>query len=229
MKPLGPVIVPVFAATLLNPFASKRIPFIETMLCVKNIVYFHLMEQYQYHTEATIEYMANHMVEFHCHKDVFSLFQTSKSSKKVLEALKKQLTFNAQEEWECEPAWNCLSVAAKRYNIAGDETQIESEIAQHLVDESDFNFLKIHLLNHFSDHIRQLGNLLNATSELPVRAMMDLEQAYRQSNRHEAAFQVLQTKAQKGVFQYRELNANTAKQRCDDEMPLTKAPIKRMI
>jgi len=28
------------------------------------------------------------------------------------------------------------------------------------------------------------------------------------------------------VFQYRERNANTAKQRCDDDMSLTKAPIK---
>ena len=158
MKPLGHVIVPVFAATLLNPSASQRIPFIETMLCVKNVVYFHLIGQYQYHTEDTIEYMANYMVEFHCHKDVFSLFQTSKSSKKVLEALKKQLTFNEQEEWVCYPAWNSLSAAAKRCNIAGDEMQIESEIAQHPVDESDFNFVKMDLLNHFSDHIRQLGN-----------------------------------------------------------------------
>jgi len=59
--------------------------------------------------------------------------------------------------------------------------------------------------------------------------MMDLKQAYRQSNRHEAAFQILQTKARKEVFQYRELNANTEKRHCDDDMPLTKAPIKQVM
>jgi len=31
------------------------------------------------------------------------------------------------------------------------------------------------------------------------------------------------------VFQYPEQNANAAKQRRDDDMPLTKAPIKRMM
>jgi hypothetical protein len=31
------------------------------------------------------------------------------------------------------------------------------------------------------------------------------------------------------VFQYQELNANAAKEGCDDDMPLTKAPIKRMM
>jgi len=36
-------------------------------------------------------------------------------------------------------------------------------------------------------------------------------------------------KARKEVFQYRELNGNTAKQRHDDDMPLTNAPIQRMM
>jgi len=59
--------------------------------------------------------------------------------------------------------------------------------------------------------------------------MMNLKKAYWQSNRHEAAFQIVWTKAWKEVFQYRELNANTAKQGGDNDMPLTKAPIKRMM
>jgi hypothetical protein len=135
--------------------------------------------------------MENYLEEFHCHKDVFSQFRASKTTKKVLEALKMQLTLDKQEERESDHAWNNLSAAAKRCWVDEDKTQIESEIAQHLVNESNFNFVKIHLLNHFSDHIRQLGNLLNLSSELPEKAMMDLKQAYRQSNGHEAAFQIL--------------------------------------
>jgi len=229
MKALGCVIVPVFAVTLLNPSASQRIPFTEALLCVKNLVYFHLMAQYQYHTEATIEYMENYLEGLHRHKDVFSRFRASKSTKKVSEALKKQLTLDRQEERESDPAWNNFSVAAKCHRVDEEKTHIESEIAQHLVDESDFNFVEIHLLNHFSDHIRELGNILDVSSELTEKAMMDLKQAYQQSNRHEAAFQILRTKARKEVFQYRELNANAAKQHCNDDMPVTKAPIKRMM
>jgi hypothetical protein len=43
MKGLGCVIVPVFAATLFNPSGSPRIPFTDTLLCVKNLLYFSLM------------------------------------------------------------------------------------------------------------------------------------------------------------------------------------------
>jgi hypothetical protein len=58
---------------------------------------------------------------------------------------------------------------------------------------------------------------------------MHHKQAYPQSNDHEATFQIPQTKTQKELFQYRALNANAAKQCCDDDMPLTKAPIKGMM
>jgi len=159
IKALGCVIVRVSMATLLNPSASQRIPLTEALLCGKNLVYFHIMEQYRNHTEATIEYMENYLEEFHHPKDVFSRFRASESTKKVPEALKRQLTMDKQEEWESDAAWNNLFAAAKHSRVDEDKTQIESDIAQHLVDESDFNFVKMHLLNHFSDHIRQLGNV----------------------------------------------------------------------
>jgi hypothetical protein len=65
MIALGDVMVPVFVATLSKPWASQRIPFTAALLCIKNLVYFHLMAQYQYLTEATIEYMENYVEEFH--------------------------------------------------------------------------------------------------------------------------------------------------------------------
>jgi hypothetical protein len=92
--------------------------------------------------------------------------------------LKKQLTLDKQEEQESHPAWNNLAVAGKRHRIDEDNMLIESAVAQHLVDESDFNFVKMHLPNHFSDHICQLGNLLTVSSELPEKVMMDLKLAY---------------------------------------------------
>jgi hypothetical protein len=124
VKALGRVIVPVFEATRLNPSASERIPFTEALLCVKNLVYFHVMAQYRYHTEATIEYMENYLEEFHCHKDVFSRFRASKSTKKVQEALKKQLALDKQEERKSDPPWNNLSVAAKCCHVDEDKMQI---------------------------------------------------------------------------------------------------------
>jgi len=83
MNALWRVVVPVLAVTLLNPSASERIPFTEAVLCVNNLVYFHLTAQYRYHTEATIEYMENYLEEFHHQKDVFSRFCVSKSTNRA--------------------------------------------------------------------------------------------------------------------------------------------------
>jgi hypothetical protein len=79
------------------------------------------------------------------------------------------------------------------------------------------------------DHVSQLGNLLNVSSELPEKVIMDHSQAYRQLNSHPAAFQILRMPAGKEVFQYLELNANAAKQRHDSDMLLTKACINQMM
>jgi hypothetical protein len=68
------------------------------------------------------------------------------------------------------------SFAAAMYRHIDEHTmQIELKIAQHLVDESDFNFLKLHLLSHFSDNVHRLGNLLNASSKLSKQILMELK------------------------------------------------------
>jgi hypothetical protein len=113
LKALGRVSVPVFAVSLLSPAASQSIPFTEALLCVKNFVYIHLMAQYRDHTEATMEYMEIVLKEFPYHKDVFSRFCTSRTTKKILEALTKQLTLDKHEEGESDSSWKNLSTAAK--------------------------------------------------------------------------------------------------------------------
>jgi len=87
----------------------------------------------------------------------------------------------------------------------------------------------MHLVNHFSDHIRHLGNLSNVSSELQGNEMIDHKQSNRQSNRHESTFQILGTHARKEVFQYREPNAGSENQSRDDDMPLTEVPLKAMM
>jgi len=122
--------------------------------------------------------MENLLEEFHCQKDVFSRFHASKSTTKVLEALKQQVTLDKQQEGESDPTSNNLSAAVKHHRVDEDKTQIESQIPQHLFNESDFNFVMIHLQTYFSDHIRQLGNLLNISSELLEQQLIDLGQVY---------------------------------------------------
>jgi hypothetical protein len=77
----------------------------------------------------------------------------------VLEASKRRLTLNTQQAWESDPAWNNLSVAANLPHILADNMLTEPETAEHLVDQSDFDFVIMHLLNHFLDHIQEVGNI----------------------------------------------------------------------
>jgi hypothetical protein len=58
-----------------------------------------------------------------------------------------QLTVDKQDELESTPAWINLSVAKKRLCIDQDKTLIKSEIVQYLVNKSDFNFVKMAVLN----------------------------------------------------------------------------------
>jgi hypothetical protein len=68
----------------------------------------------------------------------------------------------------------------------------------------------MYLPNHFPDHIRQLGNLFNLSSEFPKKAIINHKQVYQQSNCHEATFQIWGMNASKEAIQYQEWNANSA-------------------
>jgi hypothetical protein len=91
-KQLRCVIVPVFAVTLLNSLVSHWILFTDALLYIKDLVHFHLMAQYRYHTKATIDDMENYLKEFHRHKDAFRRFRASQSTQNVLESFQMQLT-----------------------------------------------------------------------------------------------------------------------------------------
>jgi len=175
--------------------------------------------------------MAQYQEGFFCHKDVFSRFHVSISATTNSEALRKQICFNKREEQESDPTWNNLGVSAKHRHIDHNKMEMGKLFTHHLGDISDFNFLKMHLLNHFSDHIWQLGNLGNASAELPERTMMDLNHVYWQWHHHEVAWWILRTNAQQEVFRcreqnkYRELNDNDSTSCRGIEMPVTKAPL----
>jgi hypothetical protein len=59
-------------------------------------------------------------------------------------------------------------------HIEQDRQTIKFNVQLYLIEESDFNCVKMHLLTHFIHHIHQLHHQLNVSSELPEHAMMDI-------------------------------------------------------
>jgi len=168
MKAFVNVIVPVFMLTLLNPLASEIILFTKATLCFKHFVYFHLIAQYRYHTEATIEYIEKYQEESHYQKNQIWQFRTIVSIKTSSKACTIQPTLDTLLEWENDLTWNNVWAVAKCPCVDEGSMQIKSENAQHLVNKSDFSVRKINLLYHISHDILQLGNRDHASTEIPI-------------------------------------------------------------
>ena len=139
--------------------------------------------------------MEHYFKDFHRHKAVFACFRAKKSTKQSASVLTHESSEELRTEHEESSDWNCLSNAAKARRIEDDRQMIEQEVEQHLSDESNFNFVKMHLPCHFGKSIGQLGNLSNLTSEYYEHEMIDIKDAYRHSNKINATEQILRTKA----------------------------------
>ncbi|KAI5836673.1 hypothetical protein DFP73DRAFT_532551 [Morchella snyderi] len=76
-----------------------------------------------------------------------------------------------------------------------------------LREESDFNFPKLHLMSHFTEHIRQYGNISDNSTESCETAHKDqLKIPYRRSNRVNPAMQILRTFNRDYIFAMHGLN-----------------------
>jgi len=63
---------------------------------------------------------------------------------------------------------------AKRRRIRDEDREEEHERPMDLIHrESHFNFIKINLLSHFSDHIGQFGNTPMYSTEFGERALKE--------------------------------------------------------
>jgi hypothetical protein len=187
------------------------------------------MTKYHDHSDATIGYMEGYLPNIHHSKEVFAHFHVTKSKKKVAEALRKQLSEDLRLGRESIQGWRSLLNAVKTHRIMQDRQTIEFEVQAKFSEESDFNFVKMHLLTHFSNHIRQLGHLSKVSSELPEHAMMDIKAAYRISNRNEVTKQILHTNTRRDFFAFRNLNHHAQMLCLGDNTTPNKLPAVRML
>jgi len=60
-------------------------------------------------------------------------------------------------------------------------------VVQDVLAQAEFNFPKMHLLSHYSSQIKDFGNLPQYSTEITEALHKPLKEAYRRSNRVEAA------------------------------------------
>ena len=81
---------------------------------------------------------------------------------------------------------------SQRRRIRDDDRDEENELRMDMIHgETHFNFIKMHLLSHFCDHIRQFGNIPMYSTEIEeLTHKTQIEDRWRQLNKHDAARQL---------------------------------------
>jgi hypothetical protein len=213
MRALDRFLLPVFSATLLNPTTTEKHTFRKAITCVKAIIYFHLMAQYRSHTEATLKYMEDYLDDFHQNKNVYSQYRAGKVAKRTAENLRTEFGKALEAKKTSGKDWEKLSKVQKRRLVDEEKTWIKSKVKSFLEEESDFNFIKLHLLAHFSNYVKELGHLSNVSAKLSESLHCELKESFRQSNKNNVSSQILLNISPLNAFKYRELNIDAAKHR----------------
>jgi len=164
MRSILMVILGVFTACLcrktnvVRSIAGQEQDFRKAITCARYLTDFALLSQYRSHTDSTIGYMEKYMQQFHKTKDVFLRYRAGKVAKAKADMVSKGLNTQTTAHRLEEKANRCTA-AQKARALAEDREEHTYLVNQALVEDSHFNFPKIHLLMHWSDQISQYGSL----------------------------------------------------------------------
>jgi len=214
MRNLGPCILGVLAVALGQPGDTEAIPFKRALRCVRALVDFNMMAQYRSHTPDTIAYMEEYLDQFHRMKDIFSEFGVTKRKQAKVDKQRKEI--RRQKALMHEHV-----ATSQGRRIRDDERDEEDELRMDIIHgQSLFNFLKMHLLSHFADHIRQFGNILMYSTEIGELAhKTQIKEGWRQSNKNDAAHQIMHSYGYQPAIRMRLLNLQSLKNDGEDLSP----------
>jgi len=134
--------------------------------------------------------MELYLPTFHKTKDIFLEFRPTKAIRAQAERQDREL----RERIANAPRTRVgTGSAAKRHRLLG-EAWIEraNQWAELIQRENHFNFIKMHYLNHFVQHVRRFGSVQMYSTDIGELAHKDqIKEGYRRSNKNEAARQIL--------------------------------------
>ena len=201
MRNLGPCILGVLAVALRQPQSSQVIPFKHALGCVRALVDFSMMAQYRSHTSDTIACMEDYLDRFHKMKGIFLEFRVTKRTLAKDDEQRRKIRH--QSKLMSQPV-----AFSKRHWICDDNSEEEHERRMDLIhSESHFNFIKIHLLSHFSDHIGQFGNIPMYSTEFgELTHKEQIKDGWRRSNKNDAERQIMNSYSRQHAIRMRLLN-----------------------
>ena len=130
--------------------------------------------------------MEHYLDQFHGMQDIFFEFRVAKRTLAKVDEQWRQIRH--QRTQMRQPV-----APSKRRRIHDDNREEEHERHMDLIHrESHFNLIKIHLLSHFSDHIRQFGNIAMYSTQFGEFAQKkQIKDGWRRWNKNDAAGQIV--------------------------------------
>ena len=100
---------------------------------------------------------------------------------------------------------------SRRRRVRDDDRAEENDRRMDLIQsESHFNFIKMHLLSHFHEHVCQFGNIPMYSTEFGELAYKDqIKDGWRHSNKNDAARQILHIYSRQQGIRMRLLNQDS--------------------
>ena len=146
--------------------------------------------------------MQGYLEQFHKTKDIFLKFQASKASRNKADLISKELTAKNEERNE-QP--NGRTAAQKARSLPADKEERAFLVDEALVEDSHFNFPKIHLMIHWADQISRYECLPQFFTEICETSHRALKDVYRQSNHVDSIPQIIKGYTRKHNFVVRQL------------------------
>ena len=187
IRNLGRCLLGVLAVALRQPDSTQVISFKCALECVRALVDFNMMAQYRSHRDETMVYMEDYLGRFHQMKDIFLEFRVSKRTQAKID--EERLELRRQRGQITQPV-----APSKRRRVLDEDREEENVRRMDLIQsKSYFNFITMHLLIHFGDHIRQFGNIpMNSTEYGELAHKEQIKDPWRHSNKNDVARPILQ-------------------------------------
>jgi len=173
-----------------NPDSSQYHDFQKALNSVSSLVDFSLLAKYRSNTPDTLSYMEQYLTTFHRTKDVSLEFRTAKATRSGANREDRALRVQTANQHAKVVRHN---TAAKSQQLADqDRLQRFNQQADLIRQENHYNFIKMCYFSDFSSNIGRFGSIPMYSTEIGELAHKEqIKEGYRQSNKNEAARQIL--------------------------------------
>ena len=198
------VLCAVLAVALHEPAtAAEKAAFTNVQECTKAFIDFVHLAQYPSHNDETLDLMEDFLRTFHKTKEVFRPYRATKQTSR--EAV--QYRAEQAEALKAAIGQMDLTTAARQALQRREKEIIENTVQDFLSDNSDFNFIKMHLMLHYRESIEEFGTVRAFSTEVGEAAHVEqMKEGWYKSNHIDAYRQILQHRDRKHQFRMRSLN-----------------------